>query len=284
MRAITIVTAIAAGSAARILLSKLPFFRRDQSRLPPPDSHHTHSEQQQPTNNQITLKSYKPQVDNEAVLALLDGIAPCRVGFDSALATCTFCLESVHPTQRVRVTPCNHVFHAECLEQWVTYVAADAMNWRAYTVARDGTLRCLLRLPSCPNCSAMLDVLPKDQLRTVLLTAVARSLSLKDLGAASEMYQAGMVVRDAALRTMHVGSPVRVWNAPLPSDFDDNSVTVSSNGVLLGGSHLRHGGMVALTTPPARTRAEQRGWGRANTHLAFTSDVSPTRIAVQASS
>lgn len=284
MRVLTIVTAIAAASAARILLPKLPFFRRNQRRLHTPDPHHTRPEQQQHSHHHTPPQSHKPHVDHQAVLALLDVIAPCRTDFDSSLANCTFCLDSVRLTQRTRVTPCNHVFHADCLEQWVMYVAADAMNWRAYTVARDGTLRCLLRLPSCPNCSALLDVLPKDQLRTVLLTAVARSLSLKSLGAASEMYQAGMVVRDAALRTMHVGSPVYQCNPPLPSDFDDNSVTVSSNGVLLGGSHLRHGGMVALTTPTARTRAEQRGWGRANTHLAFTSNVSPTRIVVQASS
>jgi hypothetical protein len=41
--------------------------------------------------------------------------------------TCSICLEAYTPNSRVRCLPCNHVFHAECIDKWVTKKAECAL-------------------------------------------------------------------------------------------------------------------------------------------------------------
>lgn len=46
-----------------------------------------------------------------------DGGAPAPA---AALQQCTICLERFEPGQRARRLPCAHVFHAECVDRWLT--------------------------------------------------------------------------------------------------------------------------------------------------------------------
>lgn len=56
----------------------------------------------------------------------------------------------------------------------------------------------LVRPPICPNCTAVLPVLPEHMVKRVMLTSVARSLNLRDLATATVMYEAGLVFRVGA--------------------------------------------------------------------------------------
>jgi len=33
--------------------------------------------------------------------------------------TCTICLEEFEPSEEIKLTPCNHGYHPDCLEHWM---------------------------------------------------------------------------------------------------------------------------------------------------------------------
>lgn len=269
MLPLVVVAAVAAGTAARIFLPKLHGFHRRRRRR-------TVSGPTVIATSTSTSTHSRKQASHPEVLKLLQKVAPSHAGDDSSDSECTFCLESVQSHQIARTTRCNHVFHAPCLEKWVLYVADTALDWRSYTFSADGGIRCLTRFPTCPNCSAQLDVLPKHALRTAMLTSVARSLSLRDLHAASEIYDAWSVLRDAAQRNSAVNrsqseDATHISNFILPRSY-------------LASSNARHNSSVSSLAPTSLTRAEQRGWGRSPTPSTLTSQISQPQFVLQASS
>lgn len=64
-----------------------------------------------------------------------------------------------------------------------------------YSVADDGAVSMHTRMPSCPNCSRELDVVPEGLMMRVILIAVARALNLSDLQTARDMFELGLVFR-----------------------------------------------------------------------------------------
>lgn len=139
------------------------------------------------------------------VLALLDSVAPVMRGVSyvhkhGGDRDCTFCLDPITAASLyVRVTPCRHVYHSECLEQWVMYTANAALDWRNYVIGDDGTVDVSASPPTCPNCTTRLPVLPAHLVRHALLTAIAHSLSLPNLAVAANMYDAGLLSRSPPL-------------------------------------------------------------------------------------
>lgn len=127
-------------------------------------------------------------------------------------AECTFCLDIIRPSRSVSVreTQCGHSFHAGCLERWVFYTADICLDWTQYSLADDGAIDAHVRPPTCPNCAADLRVIPERLVRQVVLTSVARSLSLRDLAAAEEMYDAGLVYRASTAQGDGVARPSSV--------------------------------------------------------------------------
>ncbi|KAI0566761.1 hypothetical protein FGB62_6g31 [Gracilaria domingensis] len=132
------------------------------------------------------------------VLALLDIIAPCFAAKHTFEGKCTFCIDSIFVGQKVRTTPCNHFFHAECLEKWVLYVTAGLMNVAAYWLAHDGSIHYKLRFPSCPNCAEFLDVVPRHEWRVVLLTALGVTMSVDSANQAKALYERDVIVTDTS--------------------------------------------------------------------------------------
>ena len=55
----------------------------------------------------------------------LDEIAPCETHNNTKhnipykQPSCSICLEKYTPESKVRRLPCNHVFHAKCIDTWV---------------------------------------------------------------------------------------------------------------------------------------------------------------------
>ncbi|CAN8077105.1 unnamed protein product [Agarophyton chilense] len=142
------------------------------------------------------------------VLALLDNIAQSSRSKHSDGGKCTFCIEPIVLGQKARITPCNHMFHAPCLEKWVLYVTASLMNVAAYFLALDGSLQYKYRFPFCPNCAKFLDVVPKHEWRVVLLTALAITLSMDSVNQATSMYERDVIVRDKSSPpvVIHIGA------------------------------------------------------------------------------
>lgn len=218
MRPTTVLYALFAGTAARLILHLLPPFRRPRRRLRPP-----------PTTSQDTT-STSTSTPPPTVAAQLDLRAPpisgrqYRRSNPSVLPTeCTFCLEAIRPTKHelLRQTPCNHVFHSSCLERWVFYTASLCLDWTQYSLSDDGSIVSRVRTPTCPNCTQDLDVLPQQLVQKVILTSIARSLSLRDLATAAEMYATGIVFQ-APRTPPHPPSapsspPTRQENVRLPS-------------------------------------------------------------------
>lgn len=203
MRPTIIACALVAGAAARLILSRVRQSRQRRHSLPSPPM-------QIETIVSLPDPMCMKQPNHPHVLALLDTVAPVMRGASYVHnhrahdRDCTFCLEPITSTSPyVRVTPCRHVFHAECLEQWVMYTATAALDWRNYVVADDGTVDVTVAPPTCPNCTARLPVLPARLVRHALLTAIAKSLSLPDLATAARMYDAGLVFRAPPLSIHH---------------------------------------------------------------------------------
>ncbi|KAI0566707.1 hypothetical protein FGB62_6g227 [Gracilaria domingensis] len=295
-RPVAVLATIVAGTAVRLLAPHLPFFRKrrnpEASQAPQfedftDEEDASHSEQESltdmlpspyhagPSRTHHLPSQHKPVLCAADVLTLLNSIAPRSNDGLLASAQCTFCLEYVKSGQQARTTPCKHVFHANCLEQWVLHATTKLMTPAMYTVARDGTVRCSARFPSCPNCSSILDVVPRPVWSFVLLSAVTSSLSLSDNRHAAEMYRSGMVVRDDILRQLYVRIPAEErgvafeWIESIDDD-DSSSIISREDG-------LRQSGMTPLVSTPARTRAEQRGFGRTDTRLAFASKMCPSQ-------
>lgn len=191
MRPAVFVCAIVAGTAARFIFTKLGPFRR----------HRRRRNSTEETAVSSTLRASPKQTRHPQVLALLNVIARVIHGASYAAkhgcdSDCTFCLESITSASPfVRVTPCKHVFHADCLEQWVLYSASASLDWRNYVVCDDGSVGVTASPPSCPNCITRLPVLPPNLVRVAMLTSIAHSLSLPNLSAAAHMYDAGFVFR-----------------------------------------------------------------------------------------
>eukprot|EP00178_Gracilaria_changii_P023356 TRINITY_DN70749_c0_g1_i1.p1 TRINITY_DN70749_c0_g1~~TRINITY_DN70749_c0_g1_i1.p1 ORF type:complete len:292 (+),score=27.42 TRINITY_DN70749_c0_g1_i1:2803-3678(+) len=289
-RPVALLATIVIGTAARFLIPRLPLLwkRRNQKALEASqlqdetdEEDVTQSEQDSVTDLSVpssqaswshahrTPSQPKPVLCAADVLSLLDAIAPRSNYSHQVSVQCTFCLEDVKTGQRTRSTPCRHTFHAHCLEQWALHATTKLMNTGMYSVRRDGIVCCAARFPSCPNCSALLDVVPRPVWTFVLLSAVTSSLSLRDNRHAADMYRSGMVVRDDVLNSIHLRIPLDQNRKPSDwietIDDDDESSTSSQYG------RLHSTGMTPLSTTPARTRAEQRGFGRADTRLAYAS-------------
>lgn len=237
MRPATLVVALVAGTAVRILLSVLPPFRRRRNRArlrrqngtnlveAPSTTALTHQHHRSPASLSIAKRAHLAEV-----AALLNRRAPpvrADIWHSATVPNrpdpeCTFCLEQIRPLKHhlLRETPCNHIFHAACLEQWVFYTAETCLDWTQYTLSDDGSIDLHARPPSCPNCSADLSVLPDRLVRSVMLVSVARSLSLRDLATAAEMYDAGLVYRagtDSARASPSSAAPASRSAPSLPS-------------------------------------------------------------------
>jgi RING-like zinc finger len=142
------------------------------------------------------LLSVRERPPPPGVAVRLDAAAPVvrATPHHAAADECTFCLGRVRARTRVRVTRCGHVFHRECLEQWVYHCADECLNWANYSLAADGRIDGGKPPPSCPNCAADLGVLGPEDVKQTLLVAVARSLSLRDVALAAELYDNGLVL------------------------------------------------------------------------------------------
>ena len=278
MRPVSLVIAIAAGTAVRFLLRKLPPFRRRRR---------IRSRQSSSSAQSATLKRIRhPQIQ-----ALLDQNAPQISAHEwqskqltAGQVECTFCLETIRPSSDcLRVTGCSHVFHAHCLEQWVMYTADSCLDWHHYTLSDDGSIESHVRPPTCPNCSADLNVLPPKLVRNVMLTSVARSLSLRDLSAAAEMYDAGLVYRAAPQYNSqphpHPRPPARYVRT---DSTTSESALVSAAGQVQFPRRSFPEEMAAVVQPPVLTHTEQRR--RRSTSRLGLPDFVSSQVALQASS
>lgn len=278
MRPKVIVCALVAGTAARLILSRIRRLGRQQS----------HSDLS--TSNEIETIVSEPDPSskyplNPQVLALLDEVAPVIRG-SSFLQShhgddpdCTFCLESITASSAyVRVTPCRHVFHAECLQRWVMHTAITALDWRHYIVNENGTVDVTVPPPTCPNCTKRLPVLPARLVRHAMLTSIAQSLSLPSLFVAARMYDAGVLFRSPPLSihypqahsvtaplvrpTTHISGDSSIAPSPPPStpatslsthrlpastsDSDEENISVSP---------------IAIVPPPNIRTLDRNTWG-----------------------
>ncbi|CAN8074132.1 unnamed protein product [Agarophyton chilense] len=283
------IATIAAGAAASLLLPHLRFSRKHRNpkatqtpkveHVTDDDEDASRSEEASATTSvtasprpaQSRLKRARPQSQPVLcaadVLSLLNTIAPrshqCFIGSTQ----CTFCLEPVKGEQLARTTPCRHVFHSNCLEQWALHTTTKLMNAGMYTVARDGIVHYAARFPSCPNCSEVLDVIPRPVWTFFLLSAVTSALSLGHTCRAALMYSSGMVVRDDVLRALHVRIPLEErdrTSAWIESIDDDGSISSRDEE-----SRTQQSGFTPLVLTPGMTRSEQRGFGRSDTRLAY---------------
>jgi RING-like zinc finger len=124
----------------------------------------------------------------------LDAAAPTiRACIEHTRDDCTFCLGAIRVSSRIRVTPCRHVFHDNCLEAWVYHCADECLDWTNYSVGPDGHVHGGKSPPNCPNCCADLGVLMQDDLKQTILTSIARAMSLRDVSSAAELYHNGIV-------------------------------------------------------------------------------------------
>lgn len=286
--------ALVAGTAVRLLVTAFPRFR-NRRRL----RAHANAHQRAPK-----------RLRHPHILALLDQRAPI-IRADhwrrrNPETDCTFCLEAIRPSRiSLRVTPCRHVFHASCLEQWVLYTADICLDWHQYSLSDDGSIKSSARHPSCPNCSADLQVVPHHLLKKVVLTSIARSLSLSDLSAAAEMYDAGLVYRAGpahsapstrrrsvvtSAATSHSRNPQR-YSRPVPRYVrQDSTVSEPPEGLNIANAHARQRTrhslpeeMVASVPPPAtgRNQNAHRAWRRSTSQLAITEHMSTARVVLQ---
>lgn len=251
MRPATVLCALVAGSAVRVLLSALPPFRRrrlrrEQVRAEGAAAAAAADTEPAPTAPSPRRRRRRPAPPPGAkcarlaeVAALLDERAPpvcAKVWLRNAPRPdeyeCTFCLEPVRPVKDVfvRETPCGHVFHAPCLERWVFFTADICLDWTQYSLADDGSIDAHARPPSCPNCSADLGVLPESLVRTVVLTSVARSLSLRDLVTAAEMYDGGLVYRTSGdtMATSVAPAAPATYPAATPSIVSSSATSLAN--------------------------------------------------------
>lgn len=249
MRPVAVVCAIAAGAAARLVMSRFCQFRHDQREPTAPVA------PQIETTVSVPQQNPDKQPVHPQVLALLDSVAPVMRGVSyvhkhSNDRDCTFCLEPITSSSAyVRVTPCRHVFHAECLEQWVMFTANAALDWRNYVVNDDGMVDVAASPPTCPNCTTRLPVLPAPLVRHALLTAVTHKLSLPNLAVAATMYDAGLVSRAPPLTVQHpqarpVATPLVRSTTSLASESPTTLASLTT-------------APAAMTTTPANMHQQQ---------------------------
>ena len=126
---------------ARAMLDTIPivkFGEKEPSKLSPDIEHgtelhavKTHSldgghspvmDGQAPTEEAVSTEATSPQEANEAATGL--GID----GTDNGLA-CSVCTEDFIKGQDLRVLPCNHKFHPECIDPWLLNVSGTCPLW-----------------------------------------------------------------------------------------------------------------------------------------------------------
>lgn len=173
-------------------------------------------------------RALPPPPRHAEVATALDRCAPRAPPAAGRGRDCTFCLERADSAGEVRVTACEHVFHAACLEEWVFYAADRFLDWRQYCLGDDGTVEATVSPPSCPNCARDLCVVPEPLVRTAILTSIARSLSLRDLVAAAEMYDAGLVGRDLPpVRARSTEAPRHAQRSVLPARVSGDLIALA---------------------------------------------------------
>lgn len=148
--------------------------------------------------------------------------APERSNQRSVLQdNCSFCLEALISDVQgdLRITPCNHGFHAHCLEQWIFHCTKAYLDPDSYILTRTGLVQGMTRLPTCPNCGSILDVVPEKDFRSTLVKMIMDTLSITEPWMAILMVDFGIVhhprIRVDATRRRHGDNFRHMFNLDL---------------------------------------------------------------------
>ncbi len=90
--------------------------------------------------------------------------------------TCAVCLGEYEPRELVRVLPCEHYFHRECIDTWVRRYAHASLNRRLtffFFLLRTQ----LVRNKTCPFCKHSIDAPPPAHAQSVRAVTVAETAS-----------------------------------------------------------------------------------------------------------
>ena len=64
-------------------------------------------------------KEDKKKISNKKT-ALIDQIETIEYNIDKAtFFQCGICMDSFHETEKVKILPCEHIFHIDCMSQWL---------------------------------------------------------------------------------------------------------------------------------------------------------------------
>lgn len=274
MRPVVVACVVVAGTAVRLLFTKLNPLQpetQQQQQTGQNEDENNQTNQSRPTEQQQTEQRQR-QLQRQSrrqhrrrqhqssssslkihrhpqVHALLNSTSPIITGaqYVKMYGTdrdCTCCLETITESSKsIRVTQCRHGFHADCLEQWLQYTAAPSMDWRNYIVSNDGSIDFQGPIPSCPNCTSKIPVLPPLLVRSALLTAIANALCLPDLTAAAHMFNAGVVYRASQ------------------NPWSNNNNNINNSNINNNNNNQRQ---QQITTPPPPVTQQQIGYENFN--------------------
>mmetsp|Transcript_10774 Transcript_10774/g.19479 ORF Transcript_10774/g.19479 Transcript_10774/m.19479 type:complete len:254 (+) Transcript_10774:201-962(+) len=102
-----------------------------------------------------------------------------RPTLSESLMTCTDCAVCLdhfddNPNASCRVLPCGHLFHTECIDEWVCRSATEHTDSTLFTPATGGSMAPQCPAPHCPLCKERLGVVDLRDSRDAYLRALLR--------------------------------------------------------------------------------------------------------------
>jgi len=90
---------------------------------------------------------------------------------------CAICLEPFVecPSAQCRILPCGHLFHLECIDEWVCLSALSFTDPSRYGRSPQGAFEPLSPVPHCPLCKSRLGVIDARDSRDAFLRALAKN-------------------------------------------------------------------------------------------------------------
>ncbi|ONK77474.1 uncharacterized protein A4U43_C02F6910 [Asparagus officinalis] len=163
----------------------------------------------------------------------------CALEDNCTSSTCAICLEDYSTGERLRILPCRHMFHAICVDSWLT-------SWRTFCPVCKRDARTNINIPPASESTPLLYSDSQSSSSSIPISSLAKSLHTP------------VVLSPSSLcTTHHMASSYRSYN--ISPDLCMN-INFSGQRNICGMSHHISPHSIGLSLPSSYSSSSSRGY------------------------